>query len=184
VVEAAAVRRLALRGHDPSRVRSLVETGLSPRRRFEELLDRHEAMLRRVAFGMLGEPDRVDDVVQEALLKAFRKLPPSFESERQEAVWLYRIVHRCCLDELRRRRRRPEEALGSELAAAGADADSSLAVGAALAALPPDRRAVVLLVDLIGFDYESAAAVLGIPRGTVASRLNAARARLREALDA
>ena len=57
-----------------------------------------------------------------------------------------------------------------------------MTVAAALAELPPDARAVVLLVDLIGLDYETAASALRIPRGTVASRLNGARARLRTAL--
>ena len=53
-----------------------------------------------------------------------------------------------------------------------------------LRTLQPSDRAVLLLVDLLGFDYEEAAEVLGIPRGTVASRLNAARTRFRTALDA
>jgi RNA polymerase sigma factor (sigma-70 family) len=141
-------------------------------------------MLRRVAFGMLGDPHRVDDVPQETFLKAFLKLPRSFESDRQEAVWLYRVVHRCCLDELRRRRRRRETVGDPEDVAAGGELGASLAVTAALAALTPDARAVVLLVDLIGFDYDAAAETLGIPRGTVASRLNAARRRLRESFDA
>ncbi len=137
-----------------------------------------------MAFGMLGDPHRVDDVLQEAFLKAFLKLPASFDSDRQEAVWLYRVVHRCCLDELRRRRRRRETVGDPEDVAAGGELGASLAVTAALAALPPDARAVVLLVDLIGFDYDAAAEALGIPRGTVASRLSAARRRLREAFDA
>jgi RNA polymerase sigma-70 factor (ECF subfamily) len=101
-----------------------------------------------------------------------------------EAAWLYRIVYRCCLDELRgRRRRRETPGLVEEvLATHDEDAVESLAVAAALAELRPDARAVVLLVSVIGLDYETAAAALRIPRGTVASRLNAARAQLREAL--
>jgi RNA polymerase sigma-70 factor (ECF subfamily) len=152
----------------------------SPRRRFENLLDRHESRLRRVAFGMLGDASRVDDVLQEAFLKAYRKLPAAFESGQAESAWLYRIVHNCCLDELRRRRRR-REVVG--LVERAADpGDESLVVAGALAALSEQSRAVVLLVDLIGFDYETAAAALGVPRGTVASRLNHARAQLRELL--
>jgi Sigma-70 region 2 len=74
--------------------RSPASAATSPSRRLEDLLARHEGMLRRVAFGMLGDPHRVDDVPQETFLKAFLKLPRSFESDRQEAVWLYRVVHR------------------------------------------------------------------------------------------
>jgi len=152
----------------------------SPRRRFENLLDRHESRLRRVAYGMLGDANRVDDVLQEAFLKAYRKLPGAFDSVQAESAWLYRIVHNCCLDELRRRRRRPE-VVGLVERAADTDHDS-LVVAGALAQLNEQSRAVVLLVDLIGFDYETAAAALGVPRGTVASRLNSARAQLRELL--
>ena len=156
---------------------------VSKRRRFETLLERHEAKLRRVAFGLIGDPNRVDDVLQEALLKAYRALPARFESDGHEAAWLYRIVHRSCLNELRARRRRPELLGVPDTAARATDEATlaSLAVAAALAELPPDARAVVLLVDLIGLDYETAATALRIPRGTVASRLNTARALLRAA---
>jgi RNA polymerase sigma-70 factor, ECF subfamily len=154
---------------------------LTPRRRFENLLDRHEARLRRVAFGMLGDPHRVDDVLQEAFIKAYRRLPEHFENDRAASAWLCRIVHRCCLDELRARRRRPETPGLPEVAAREVP-ESALAVAAALATLTPDLRAVVLLVDVVGLDYETTAAALRIPRGTVASRLSTARARLQEVL--
>ena len=159
---------------------------VTKRRRFEGLLERHEARLRRVAFGVLGDANRVDDVLQEALLKAYRALPNQFESDHHEAAWLYRIVHRCCLNELRSRRRRPETPGVPDIPAHATDDATlaSLAVAAALAELPPDARAVVLLVDLVGLDYETAAAALRIPRGTVASRLNAARSLLRAAFAA
>jgi RNA polymerase sigma-70 factor (ECF subfamily) len=153
---------------------------ISRRRRFENLLDRHEARLRRVAYGMLGDPHRVDDVLQEAFLKAYSHLPDTFADDRHESAWLFRIVHRCCLDELRRRRRRPEVVATVER---GGEDDNSLVVAGALAELNERERAVVLLVDLIGFDYDTAALALRVPRGTIASRLNAARARLREVFD-
>ncbi len=157
---------------------------LSARRRFENVLDRHESRLRRLAFGMLGDAHRVDDVLQDAFLRAYLKLPTRFENEHAEAAWLYRIVHRTCLNELRTRRRRREDELRPEdprFASRGPDAES-LVLADALASLPEPARAVVLLVDLVGFDYETAARVLGIRRGTVASRLNTARAALRAAL--
>jgi RNA polymerase sigma-70 factor (ECF subfamily) len=176
VTELAGVRREAARAQREAR------EALSPRRRFENLLDRHEGRLRRVAFGMLGDPHRVDDVLQEAFLKAYRSLPRRFENERLESAWLYRIVHRCCLDELRTRRRRREVVAELEHVPAADHGDASLVVAGALAQLDEQARAVILLVDLIGLDYDTAALVLRVPRGTVASRLSAARARLREAL--
>lgn len=159
---------------------------LSDRARFEALLDRHERRLRGVVYGMLGECDGVDDVLQDAFIRAFRKLPTRFESAGHEAAWLYRIVYRCCLNELRGRRRRRESPGLPEVDASASDAPpfAVSAVAGALATLTPDQRAVVLLVDLIGFDYETTAAALGVPRGTVAWRLNVARSRLREALEA
>lgn len=174
--EFAGIRRDALHAARAAR------EALSPRCRFENLLDRHEARLRRVAFGMLGDAHRVDDVLQEAFLKAYRSLPDRFENERLEAAWLYRIVHRCCLDELRTRKRRPEVAGVIDVVAVDDDQDASFVVAGALAQLSEQLRAVILLVDLIGLDYETAALVLRVPRGTVASRLNVARARLREVL--
>ena len=148
------------------------------------LLERHQARLRRVAFGMLVDPSRVDDVLQEAFIRAYRKLPARFDNEKPEAAWLYRIVYRCCLNEIRssgRRRETPGIDYDSDLAT-NEDFSDSLALMGALGELAPDVRAVVLLVDFIGFDYETAASVLGIPRGTVAWRLSVARAELRTLL--
>lgn len=156
---------------------------LAPRPRFEGLIERHEARLRRLAYGMLTDSHRVDDVLQEAFIRAYRKMPNRFESERQEAAWLYRIVYRCCLNELRSVRRRRD--VPSDLAnhaVDGPELSESAWIAGALAELPTDQRAVVLLVDLLGFDYEGAASVLHAPRGTIAWRLNAARGRLRELL--
>jgi RNA polymerase sigma-70 factor (ECF subfamily) len=65
----------------------------------------------------------------------------------------------------------------------GGEDDNSLVVAGALAELTERERAAVLLVDLIGFDYETAALALRVPRGTIASRLNSGRAKLREVLD-
>jgi RNA polymerase sigma-70 factor, ECF subfamily len=152
------------------------------RQRFENLLDRHHARLRRVASGVLRRPDAVDDVLQEAYLKAYRSLPVRFASDAHESAWLYRIVYHCCLDELKRRRRRHEVQVDPELTPAGErDPLDPLAVEAALSTLSVQDRAVLFLVDYAGFDYDTAADVLSVPRGTVASRLNVARARFRAA---
>jgi RNA polymerase sigma-70 factor, ECF subfamily len=160
-------------------------SGWSDRQRFESVLARHHARLRRVAAGVLVDTQRLDDVLQEAYLKAFRSLPESFANEAHEAAWLHRVVFHACLDELRSRKRRNETAgLDADAAATGRDEHIGVAVTAALRALDPADREVLLLVDLFGYDYETAADVLGVPRGTVASRLNKARDRFRRALDA
>jgi RNA polymerase sigma-70 factor (ECF subfamily) len=154
------------------------------RARFERLLDTHERRLRRFAAGIVTDRDRLDDVLQEAYLKAFQKLPAAFANEAHEAAWLHRVVFNTCLDELRSRgRRRDTAALDPELPTPSRDEHVGVAVAAALRALDPHDREVLLLVDLLGYDYETAADVLGVPRGTVASRLNKARSRFRQALD-
>lgn len=171
-------------GRDVAFERARAVEALSPRNRFQGLMERHEPRLRRLAYGVLADKSRVDDVLQEAFIRAYRKLPDRFESERQEAAWLYRIVYRCCLNELRstRRRRETSPAADDDQPAAIDEPSGSLWVADALAKLPADQRAAVLLVDLLGFDYETAASVLRAPRGTIAWRLNVARTRLREML--
>lgn len=159
---------------------------LAPRNRLQGLLDRHEGRLRRLAYGLLTDKGRVDDVLQESFVRAYRKLPARFESEGHEAAWLYRIVYRCCLNELRSARRRRETPLGIDFddrSTSAPEPIESLALVEALRQLPYDQRAVLLLVDLFGFDYEAAAAVLRSKRGTVAWRLNAARTSLRHLLE-
>jgi RNA polymerase sigma-70 factor (ECF subfamily) len=150
---------------------------------FTALVRRHDDALRALAFRLLGDRAAMDDALQEAYVRAYRSLG-TFEGRSGFGTWLYRIVYRTCVDELRRRGR--DELASLELAATP-DASSSVAarvdLAAALAALPPELRASVLLVDAQGFSYDEAAEILGIPAGTVASRLNRARAALRETLE-
>ena len=101
------------------------------------------------------------------------------------STWLYRIVTNACLDQLRRRRGAHERLRESASGGAADPADDvagRLDLEAALAALPADERAAVLLVDAEGLSYAEAASVLGVREGTVASRLHRARGALRDAL--
>jgi RNA polymerase sigma-70 factor, ECF subfamily len=150
------------------------------RARFEQLLQAHERRLRRFAAGIVADRDRLDDVLQEAYLKAYRKLPRRFDSAAHERAWLYRVVYRCCLDEVRRRR--PFEPL-DEVEAHLVDLDHRLALDRALRALRPSDRAAIYLVGVAGLEHADAARVLGIPRGTFSWRLSTARARFRDALE-
>lgn len=154
---------------------------------FWSLVEPHDRRLRALAFRVLGDQDLIDDVLQDAYLKAFRALP-SFREESAVSSWLYRIVYNACLDLFRRgwlRRHAPLDDAESR-ADPGQDpaevATQRSDLTAALASLSPEMRAAVLLVDAEGMDYGHAVKILGIPRGTVASRLNRARALLRRAL--
>jgi RNA polymerase sigma-70 factor (ECF subfamily) len=149
---------------------------------FVEILRRYDSDLRRLAFRMLGDRDEMDDVLQEAYLKAFASIR-GFRGAASLRTWLYRIVYNTGLDQLRRRRRQPEKRYVNAVTRDPSEqTDLRLSLAEALAALPPEERAVVLLVDAEGLSYEEAAEVVGVAVGTIASRLSRARAALRRAL--
>jgi RNA polymerase sigma-70 factor (ECF subfamily) len=156
---------------------------------YGELLRRHGRGLRALAYRLLGDRDRMDDALQEAYVRAFRALP-RFRGDSSFATWLYRIVYNACLEELGRARRMADDVRLDAMAEPtdpSAQLEDTIVLRSrladALAELQPEDRAAVLLVDAQGFDYRSAGEVLGIPEGTVASRLNRARGALRRALE-
>jgi RNA polymerase sigma-70 factor (ECF subfamily) len=154
---------------------------------FWSLVEPHDRGLRTLAYRLVGDRDLMDDVLQEAYLKAFRNLA-SLRDEEALVPWLYRIVYNAAMDQLRRRyrlRQVPADELADRPDPAPDPADVAVDrrdLAAALQALPPDMRAAVLLVDAEGLSYEEAAVVIGVAPGTVGSRLSRARAVLRRAL--
>lgn len=149
---------------------------------FLQVVREHDLRHRRLAYRLLGDRDRMDDVLQEAYARAFRALP-RFSGGSSVGTWLYRIVYNACIDELRRSGARKEVPLDEWRERGEPPAvDERLDLEAALAALPAELRAVVLLVDADELSYDEAAEILGIPPGTVASRLNRAREALKGAL--
>ena len=143
-------------------------------------------------YRMLGSLDDAEDAVQEALLRAWR-YRASLKVGAPLRPWLYRVATNACLDELRRRKRRPVPIDAETPSTAAANADGSgpaeggtsraidddvsrrLDIDAALATLPDEFRAAVVLRDLCELDYAEIADVLGIPPGTVRSRAPHAR---------
>lgn len=151
---------------------------------FVLLLREHDLRHRRLAYRLLGDRQRMDDVLQEAYARAFRALP-RFSGRAAFGTWLYRIVYNACVDELRRSGARKEVSLEEwreREPARGDSVDDRLDLEAALAALPVELRAVVLLIDADELSYDEASEILGIPAGTVASRLSRARDVLKGAL--
>lgn len=148
---------------------------------FGELIDRHGDQLWAVAVRIVRDPDEAADVLQDATIKAFRAAS-GFRGQAQVSTWLHRIVVNTALDALRRSARAEVVAVEPEDPAdphdGMADRDVELDVAAALAVLPPDQRAAVVLVDLQGFSVDDAAAILDCPAGTVKSRCYRARRRL------
>lgn len=150
---------------------------------FVEMVRRYDSGLRRLAFRLLGDRDAMDDVLQEAYLKAFASIT-RFRGSASPRTWLYRIVYNACLDHLRSRHREPPQA--KQLEAWTRDpseqSDLRLSLEEALAALAPEECAAVLLVDAEGLSYDEAASVVGVAAGTIGSRLSRGRAALRRAL--
>jgi RNA polymerase sigma-70 factor (ECF subfamily) len=154
---------------------------------FGVLFARPRERLWAVAVRTLGDVDDAADALQDAMISAFRRAG-SFRGDSAVTTWLHRIVVNACLDLLRRQAARPATSgLAAETmdalalahgSAPGADSDTALDVLAALRTLPPDQRAALVLVDMLGYPVADAAEVLGISEGTVKSRCSRGRARL------
>ena len=154
---------------------------------FRTLVARHRDRLWAVALRTTGDPDEAADALQDALLSAYRAAG-QYRGDARVTTWLHRIVVNACLDRLRRRAARPTVPLPPQDPAAPRDDPdervTALTVTAALARLPAESRAAVVLVDLEGFSVAEAAEVLGVAEGTVKSRCSRGRARLAVLLSA
>jgi len=155
---------------------------MSDRDRIVELIPR----LRRYARALSGSRGEADDLVQDTLARAFDKLH-LWRPERDLRVWLFSVMHNLHVDQGRARRARPEVPLGGEALQAPApggpgDVLERRRLTRALEWLPAPQKQVLLLVALEQLSYDEVARTLGIPVGTVMSRLSRARATLRALL--
>ena len=161
---------------------------------FERLMTPLEGLIWRVCWHYMGERQAAEDCGQETMLRIWRGLASYREDSGLES-WAYRIAANCCLDALRKRKR--EKALSMEnLAEQGfdppdpkADTEEQVLAGVeqaqlreAIALLPEEQRDALVLTQLEGLSYERTAQMLGVSEGTVKSRINRAKARLREML--
>jgi RNA polymerase sigma factor (sigma-70 family) len=155
---------------------------------WEEVARDHGRFLYNVAYRLAGNDADAQDLVQETLLRVRRGLE-TYQPGSLPA-WLSRIVTNVFLDEVRRRRRRPTDALLDDAervlppsaAADEASEDLSDEVQGALSALPDEFRTAVVLCDVVGMSYDEIAAAQGVPVGTVRSRIHRGRRMLRTAL--
>lgn len=164
---------------------------------FNELVLAYQDRVYNLAYRILGDPAAAEDATQETFIAAYRRLSTfrggSFLS------WLMRTVANRCYDELRRQKRRPSvswESFGEMDEEANPflvnghptpeeatqQAELTRFLQAAIIALPPDQRIVLVLSDVEGMNYQEIAETVRIPVGTVKSRLARARARLRDLL--
>nr|WP_233559047.1 RNA polymerase sigma factor SigM [Micromonospora radicis] len=160
---------------------------------FGQLFRRHRDRLWAVALRTLGDREEAADALQDAMLSAHRAAD-RFRGDAAVTTWLHRIVVNACLDRIRRRQTHPTVPLpdgirepgdgvgGVEPAAPVRDHDTAMVVRDALAALPVEQRAALVLVDVQGYPVAEVARILGVAEGTVKSRCARGRARLAVAL--
>jgi RNA polymerase sigma-70 factor (ECF subfamily) len=167
-------------------------------RAFGNLIEVYRGAAERVAQQILHTEEAAADAVQEALIKAHRAMGRFQDGNFRS--WFLRIVTNTCYDHLRRQKRRAAVSLDELTEQAGIDYvtspemigddpemlvlqnESMHTLLSAIETLPVWHRSVVMLVDVQGYDYNEAADILGLPLGTVKSRLSRARSALRDDL--
>jgi RNA polymerase sigma-70 factor (ECF subfamily) len=154
---------------------------------FGDLVRHHRSGVINVVYRMCGDVQLAEDAAQEAFIRAWQKLP-GYQPRSPFRNWLYRIATNVALDTLRRERETvdlddvPLQTPYAGPESAVENAEQAELVRAAVLALPPASRAVLVLREYEGLSYRQIAETLGIPLGTVMSRLNYARTHLAAAL--
>ena len=187
------VRTLLPSGRLANPVPPVPDTRISPEAALlEEMIKAHLDALYRTALRLTGRPQDAEDLVQETFLRAWRSLH-TYRAGTNPKAWLFRILHNAHIDRYRAATRTAptvDEIEGQDPAfvvhetpeSVVADAVMEAEVRDALMQLPEVFRACVVLADLEGFSYQEIADTLGIPRGTVMSRLFRGRRAMRRAL--
>jgi RNA polymerase sigma-70 factor (ECF subfamily) len=147
------------------------------RQAFELVMRNHEDRVFSVCLRILGDRERALDATQDTFLTVFRKAS-QFEGRSAVGTWIYRIAVNSCYDQLRKTQRRPTESLPEHVDPTDPSAEEAIESAAlrpeiesALSQLPADFRNAVILSDLEGLPLPEVAEVLGVPVGTVKSRV-------------
>jgi RNA polymerase sigma-70 factor (ECF subfamily) len=167
------------------------------RRAFGELVRRYQDRLYHAAYRLIGNADDAQDAVQESFLNAYQSLH-QFKGDARFFTWLYRIAVNAAISTKRKRRavlaadfvgrqtvtEPQDESEGGRPGAAMERVEDERKLHAALGAMTEEHRAVLVLKEIEGCKYEFIADLLGVPIGTVRSRLHRARLELRDRLSA
>ena len=166
---------------------------------YRTLVERYQVRAHAIAYGVIGNFDDAQDIVQDAFIKAYRNLS-AFRGQSSFYTWLYRIVFNLAVDLSRKRYRKAEMSMGDSFmldgrigehgvgaAASGPDeqlekAEFRKMFREALRQLSPDHRMVIVLREVEGLSYAEISEVVGCSKGTVMSRIHHARRRLQSAL--
>ena len=150
--------------------------------------------IRDRAYRFTGRVDEAEDLTQEVFVKVYQQLDRFAETEGSFPAWLMTVARNHAIDQYRRRkeehRRKADDPLILEMAASGEEgplralerSERVALVHQGLRALPPDLREPLILCDLQGLAYEEVASTLGVPLGTVKSRINRGRLELAKRL--
>lgn len=163
---------------------------------FNRLVEMHQDAVYGVALRMVRNHATAEDLAQDTFISAYRRLS-SYRGGVFRA-WLLSIARNATLDHLRRTKRRPETSIDQDIVTFSSTLESEergpedwaqsgelgRIIGGCLGCLSDDQRLAVTLVDIEGLQYDEAAEAMGVSIGTVKSRLNRARAKLRECLQA
>jgi RNA polymerase sigma-70 factor (ECF subfamily) len=145
---------------------------------FEALVRAHTPVVYAHALRFFGDSGAAEDVVQEVWIKVYRSLS-TFDERARFSTWLYRVTRNTCLDQVRAGKRRPVPTDPLDVVAAPGDLGDQVALSAslesAMAALPTEDRDALSAIALFGLTYAEAAESLGVPAGTVKSRVFRAR---------
>jgi len=152
------------------------------RQAFEELAGRHIQRLWSIAVRTVGCPEDASDIVQDALVSAYRHAG-SYRGDASVRTWLHRIVVNACIDRIRQDRLRrtvpwPERDVAARRSDPAVELVTRMAVEDALATLPWEQRVPIVLVDVHGCPVAEVAEIMRVPTGTVKSRCARGRARL------
>ncbi len=144
---------------------------------FSQIMQTHEDRVFSVCLRILHDRDNALDATQETFLTVFRKAR-QFKAKAQVGTWIYRIAVNTCYDQLRKAKRRRADALPEHYDPVDPGAEDAMTsaalrpeIHAALAELPPEFRSAIVLADIEGMSLPDVGQVLGIPVGTVKSRL-------------
>ena len=161
---------------------------------FEQLLSAQETRMYAVALRMCGSREDAQDCVQEAMLRIYKALS-TFKGQSSFSTWVYRITMNSCLDELRRRKSRAATSLDAMIDNGFSPSDNDntperktlqseqrRTLERAIANLPEDMRAAVVLRDIQGCSYDEIATILDTNVGTIKSRISRGREKLRGVL--
>lgn len=156
---------------DPETVRAAAAGDVDA---FESLVRTFQEPVWRFLRGMVGDPMLAEDLAQETFVRAFYRLD-TFGFRARFSTWLFQVARNVAVDALRSRERRRllPLRLGPPPVAPGPELRSEVA--AAVASLSPKLREALLLVEVMGFSCREAGAILGVPEGTIKSRLYHAR---------